>query len=90
MLHKFFEEGAWFAGKKLGYGAGLPIAWQGWILLLSYVGLVCGIGYVVEMRDMIDVTTVVVAIVIVSMPFMWIVRKRTRGGWKWRGPGGEE
>lgn len=89
MLHNFFEEGDWFAAKTAGYGAAWPIAWQGWVLLLSYVALVCGIGYVVELRDTIDVVTVVLAIVIVSMPFLWMVKKRTRGGWKWRGPGGE-
>lgn len=29
MFHKFLEDGDWFAPKRFGYGAGLPIAWQG-------------------------------------------------------------
>ena len=86
MLHKFFEEGDWFAGKKLGYGAGLPIAWQGWVLLLSYVGLVIGISVLFDKGDIIGVLTGGGAIVLVTVPFMMIVRARTVGGWKWRGP----
>ena len=44
MLHKFFEEGYWFEPKKLGYGAGLPVAWQGWVLLAFYTGVIAGLG----------------------------------------------
>jgi len=29
----------WFAPKTYGYGAGLPIKWQGWALLLGYTAL---------------------------------------------------
>ena len=32
------EDGAWFAPKRYGFGAGLPIAWQGWALLLGTIG----------------------------------------------------
>ena len=28
---------AWFAPKRYGYGSGLPIAWQGWALMIGYV-----------------------------------------------------
>ena len=27
----------WFASKRYGLGAGLPMAWQGWVLTLGYV-----------------------------------------------------
>ena len=26
----------WFAPKRYGYGAGLPISWQGWAVLVGY------------------------------------------------------
>ena len=26
----------WFAPKRYGYGAGLPLTWQGWVLCLVY------------------------------------------------------
>ena len=31
------RENAWFRVKRHGYGVGLPIAWQGWLLLIAYV-----------------------------------------------------
>jgi hypothetical protein len=30
----------WFAPKRYGYGAGLPITWQGWAVTLAYVGVI--------------------------------------------------
>jgi len=32
----------WFPAKKLGYGWGLPVRWQGWIVLLLYCMLMSG------------------------------------------------
>ena len=51
MLHKFFEEGYWFEPKKLGYGAGLPVAWQGWVLLASYTGVLAGLCLLLTRGD---------------------------------------
>ncbi len=34
--HKSF----WFPAKKYGFGWGLPVRWQGWIVLLLYAMLV--------------------------------------------------
>jgi hypothetical protein len=31
------ERPEWLASKRFGYGAGLPVAWQGWALLLGYL-----------------------------------------------------
>ncbi|MCG8684092.1 MAG: hypothetical protein MI892_04400 [Desulfobacterales bacterium] len=30
---------AWFPKKRFGYGWGLPITWQGWIVFLGYLVL---------------------------------------------------
>jgi hypothetical protein len=29
----------WFPAKRYGFGWGLPVRWQGWIVLAVYVGL---------------------------------------------------
>jgi hypothetical protein len=84
MLHKFFEEGDWFAAKEAGYGAGLPTAWQGWVLLLAYLGVVLGIGLLLTGGDVIDIVIGIGAIMLVTIPFLMIVKRRTKGGWKWR------
>ena len=44
MLHLLFDDRPWFRPKKRGYGAGLPIAWQGWALLLAHIALITGIA----------------------------------------------
>ncbi|MDZ4308578.1 hypothetical protein [Allopontixanthobacter sp.] len=84
MLHKFLEPGYWFAPKKLGYGAGLPIAWQGWALLLSYMALVIGIGVFMSSLGDSGIAAGVALIFLVTIPFLMIVKRRTEGGWKWR------
>ena len=81
MIHKFFEEGDWFAPKKFGYGAGLPIAWQGWFLLIGYVVIITGLSFIAKQ---IGPLVFIAAAVLVTVPFMVIAKRRTKGGWKWR------
>jgi uncharacterized membrane protein len=35
----------WFPVKRYGWGWGLPVRWQGWIVLLCYVALVLAAAY---------------------------------------------
>jgi hypothetical protein len=44
MLHLFFDKQPWFRAKRYGYGAGLPIKWQGWVLMLAHIALIVGLG----------------------------------------------
>ena len=30
----------WFAVKRYGWGWGMPVRWQGWVVLFGYLGLV--------------------------------------------------
>ena len=36
----------WFSAKRHGFGWGLPSAWQGWIVLAAFVGLL-GLGFLI-------------------------------------------
>lgn len=40
------DERYWFPAKPYGtgYGWGFPIAWQGWVVLVTYLSLVIGAG----------------------------------------------
>ena len=49
MLHLLFDKRPWFAAKRFGYGAGLPIAWQGWLVVALYLGVVAGVGRLAAM-----------------------------------------
>ena len=84
MLHLFLEEGAWFRAKKFGYGAGLPIKWQGWVVLGSYVLAMVGLGLLSDSNGEIPTLATAALMLIVTAVFVVIVRKRTDGGWKWR------
>jgi hypothetical protein len=70
----------WFEQKKYGYGAGLPIAWQGWAVLFGFVALVAAAAYAFE-----DKPPALAAVVIPATLGLLIVTWRTtRGGWRWR------
>jgi hypothetical protein len=75
------SDGAWFAPKKTGYGAGLPIAWQGWVLLAVELGGTAALTMTLTHAD--EVTRIAAAIGF-NVLFLPLVAKKTRGGWKWR------
>lgn len=85
MLHKFFEEGDWFAPKTLGYGAGWPISWQGWALLASYLGVMSGLGLMLGSTGFAGSLLIGAGMAAATVVLVLVARSRTRGGWKWRG-----
>ena len=70
----------WFAPKRFGYGAGLPISWQGWAVTLGYVALMA------LATVLIDYTWIGYASVVTILTAMFIVicARTTKGGWRWR------
>ena len=34
------EKGYWFPAKRYGWGWGIPVTWQGWVVLAVYVALI--------------------------------------------------
>ena len=74
------ERPEWFAPKRYGYGAGLPIAWQGWLVTAVFIAAVLLTAYIFE-----DQPFIVFAIVAPLVSVMLIITSRTtRGGWRWR------
>ena len=70
----------WFAAKRYGLGAGLPIAWQGWAVLSAFALL---IGLAVLLFGPDDIR--ILAIVFPATAMLLVVAARTtRGGWRWR------
>lgn len=70
----------WFAPKRYGYGASLPISWQGWAITIGFIVIatvVC-IGFSHK-------PFVIAAILAPFVVLLILVTKRTtRGGWRWR------
>ena len=85
MLHLFLQKGPWFRAKRFGYGAGLPFKWQGWVVLGLYVLTMTGLGLLADNDKAIPTIVTVALMLVVTGIFLVIVRKRTEGGWKWRG-----
>lgn len=84
MWHLFSDEKPWFAEKRYGYGAGLPIAWQGWVLLLSYIAAMLGLGLLAERTHGVALAGVILLMVLLTLVLLVIVRARTPGKWRWR------
>ena len=77
----------WFAPKRYGYGAGLPIAWQGWAVLAAYV-LTCVAAAILLPRVSQDpgvVEPAIIGVVLVATVVLTIIcARKTEGGWHWR------
>jgi hypothetical protein len=70
----------WFAPKRYGYGTGLPITWQGWVLTLGFVAIAILLSTRLAQRP-IQLAAVLVPITTV---FLVVCARTTRGGWRWR------
>ena len=75
------NDGAWFAPKRYGYGAGLPIRWRGWALMLGYTALVIGSSVALMPRQPILFAGIVIVATVVILV---LSAQHTRGGWRWR------
>ena len=70
----------WFAPKRYGYGAGLPIAWQGWVVLavlIALIGLAAWFVGLGNSKTLVIILPAITGLLIVTV-------KTTRGGWRWR------
>ena len=70
----------WFAPKRFGLGSGLPIAWQGWALLIGFVALIIATAGLCRDRPLLAAAIIVPA----SILFLIVSVQTTRGGWRWR------
>ena len=70
----------WFAPKRYGFGAGLPIAWQGWLVSILFLATVLGSAWFLSHRPIAMLAIVVTA----SALFILVAARTTRGGWRWR------
>jgi hypothetical protein len=70
----------WFAPKRFGIGAGLPLAWQGWAILGAYLAAL--FACILRWGGHAEVT---IAIMLpLTMLLLLVSWRTTRGGWRWR------
>jgi hypothetical protein len=79
------EPPEWFAPKRYGYGSGVPISWQGWVLTLGFAAIAIALGLTFRNNPLRFVASMAPFVI----AFMVICARTTRGGWRWRW-GGED
>lgn len=69
---------AWFRVKRYGYGAGLPIAWEGWALVAGFIGFAILAPLVMPRWAFLT------AMLVLTAAFVVVVRQRSDRDWRWR------
>ncbi len=77
---------AWFRPKRYGYGAGLPISWEGWAMLAGFIAGTWAVGHYTPI--LVGASAVrgwsLASFAVLLVAFIWIARAKTEGGWRWR------
>lgn len=78
------DDNSWFAPKRFGYGAGFPIAWQGWALLAAYFGVIVAAIPLIEWDPVIGWGLAIPLWTLATVALILIAKRKTRGEWRWR------
>jgi hypothetical protein len=70
----------WFKAKRFGFGAGLPITWQGWAVLAVFLAAIFANGLLLHGR----MRAAVIALLVAALALICAVK--TEDGWRWRWP----
>ncbi len=74
----------WFPAKRHGWGWGLPMTWQGWLVLASYMGLMlAAIVMLPPTRNAPDFLGIVVILTVCFLAICWAKGEPPR--WRWGG-----
>ena len=71
----------WWAPKRYGYGAGLPIAWQGWLITLAYCAAITLSAWLILPLSILSFVAIALG---ATAALILICAMKTRGGWRWR------
>jgi hypothetical protein len=72
----------WFAAKRHGWGWGLPTAWQGWVVLAAFIGLVATAAFIFPPnRSMAEFIGCIVVLCAVLTGICWLKGEPPR--WRW-------
>lgn len=74
----------WFRRNQRGYGPGLPIHRNGWIVLGTYVAALVAFPWVLQAWLGYDPRSYqrFAVILLISIPFFVILWRKTEGGWR--------
>ncbi len=72
------RDNPWFAVKRFGYGVGLPIAWQGWLVLTVYMAAMIVAGL------FLSKLTFVIAAIPMTAGFVYVCYVKSDDEWRYR------
>jgi drug/metabolite transporter (DMT)-like permease len=72
----------WFPAKRYGWGWGLPLTWQGWLVLAAFVALIAAGAFLIRPREHLTAFIVyVVVLVALFTGVCWLKGEPPR--WRW-------
>ena len=72
----------WFRAKRYGWGWGLPLNWQGWVIFIAYVGLIVAGSYIYPPENNMAIFIFLAAIfTLILIVICWI--KGEPPHWRW-------
>ena len=74
------DDKMWFRPKNFGWGIGLPLTWQGWLMMALHVALILCILALLRHSP---IAMVAAAVTATLLPFP-LYASRTQGGIHWR------
>jgi hypothetical protein len=73
----------WFPVKRYGWGWGLPVRWQGWVVFAAYLALMfAGINYFRPQRDLAGLL-VYLGVLTVALVAIVAAKGERPAGWRW-------
>jgi hypothetical protein len=75
------EKQIWFPAKRYGWGWGLPCAWQGWVVMAVWLGLLFGAAFLTlpGHKRLWIASVVVLVVVLTTICFL----KGEKPRWRW-------
>jgi hypothetical protein len=79
------DETYWFKPRRYGYGA-RPTNLKGWAVSFAYLLVILMLFFVAPSAQApaADVALWLCAVALVTLPFVWLSRAKTKGEWRWR------
>jgi hypothetical protein len=74
----------WFPVKPYGWGWGLPVCWQGWVVLLAYLALIIGgLRYFGAQRAPVSNPLIFCAVLTIIFVAIVIITGERPVRWRW-------
>jgi hypothetical protein len=79
------DKDIWFPAKKYGYGWGLPITWQGWVVSLSYLLLIVGGSFTLTDSPQSTMYFLIFTLILTILFVYICYKKGEKPKWRWGG-----